>query len=127
MKQSTSPLDAGLRKVLAQQALISMATIAGFALLKDPAAALSSAFGAVGAIAMTALLALRIRNLDRRLRQSRTVSASTILPGVAVRLLLVSILFWFGISVLDLAPLPMLTAFALTYLGYVFNFIALKN
>lgn len=49
------------------------------------------------------------------------------LPGVALRLLLVLVFFWFGILVLDLAPLPMVTAFALAYLGYVFHLIALKN
>lgn len=113
--------------VLAQQALIAAATIAGFALFKGSPAALSAAFGAAGAVAMTTLLALRIKRLDRRLEQNKAVSTGTVMLGFAPRLLLVLIVFWLGISILDLAPLPMVVAFALVHLGYLFNFMKLKT
>ena len=120
-------LGVGLRAVLAQQALIAAAAVIGFALLQSPAAALSAAFGAAGAVAMSALLALRIRHLNRRLEQNKAVSIGTVMLGFAPRLLLVLILFWLGISVLGLAPLPMVVAFALVHLGYLANFIRLKH
>ncbi len=127
MKQPDATLNVGLRRVLAQQALIAAATIAGFALFKDPAAALPSAFGAAGAVMMTTLLALRIKRLNRRLEQNKAVSTGTVMLGFAPRLLLVLILFWLGISILDLAPLPMVIAFALVHLGYLLNIHKTEN
>lgn len=113
--------------MLSQQALIAAAAIAGFAFLQAPAAAIPAAFGAAGAILMSLLLALKINRLNRRLEQRKAVSAGTVMLGFAPRLLLVLLLFWLGIVVLELAPLPMVASFALVHLGYLLNTARLRT
>ncbi len=76
---------------------------------------------------MSALLAFKIKHLNRRLKQKKVVSVGTIMLGFAPRLLLVLIFFWLGISVFSLAPLPMVVTFALVHFGYLFNSLKLKH
>lgn len=99
----------------------------GFALLDTPAAALAAAYGAAGAVSVSMLLAHGIKTLDRRLEQNKDTGVSAALPGTALRLSLVLLFFWFGISTLKLAPLPMVATFSLLQLGYFFNFLKLKS
>ena len=117
-------MDIGLRAVLAQQALIAAVSIAGYALLQDQAAAQASAFGAVAALVMSALLAFKIKHLNKRLGQNKVVSVGTVMLGFAPRLLLVLVFFWLGLSILGFAPLPMIVTFALVHLGYLFNVVS---
>ena len=95
--------------------------VTGFAWFQQLPAALSSAFGAAVAVAMSVLLAFKIKRLDRRLQQNKAVGVGTVMIGLAPRLLLVLAAFWLGISILGLDPLPMTVAFALVHLGYLFN------
>jgi len=98
-----------------------------FALLQGRMAVLSAAFGGGGAVVMSGLLALRITYLNRRLEQNKAVTVATIMLGFAPRLLLVLMIFWAGLSVFGLAPLPMIITFALVHLGYLFNFLKFKT
>ena len=109
------------------QVLIAAVVVVGFALLQDLLAAVSSAFGAVAAIVMSALLAFKIKRLDRRLKQNKAVSVGTVMLGFAPWLLLILIIFLVGIQVFRLSPLPMVVAFALVHFGYLFNSIKLKR
>ncbi len=78
-------------------------------------------------MAMSALLAFKIKRLNRRLQQNKAVGIGTVMLGFAPRLLLVLIFFWFGISILNLTPLPLVAAFALVHFGYLFNFMKFKS
>ena len=124
---NADPLGTGFRTVLMHQVLIAAVVVVGFALLQDLLAAVSSAFGAVAAIVMSALLAFKIKCLDRRLKQNKAVSVGTVMLGFAPRLLLILIIFLVGIQVFRLSPLPMVVAFALVHFGYLFNSIKLKR
>ncbi len=76
---------------------------------------------------MSLLLAFKIQHLNRRLEQNKAVSVGTVMLGFAPRLLLILIFFWLGISILKLLPLPMVVAFALVHVGYLFRFLKLQH
>ena len=95
----------------------------GFAFLQTIQAALAAVFGSVSAIIMAALLAFEVSRLNRNIKAGKSVTAIAMIVGLAPRLVLVFVLFWIGLQLLELKPLPMVVGFALTYfIGYLLNY-----
>ena len=89
--------------------------------------ALAALYGGACAIVIMVWLAMRIQKmLARQSHQSDDSEASMnikmLLAGLLPRFLFIIAAFGVGIGVLELQAAPMVIAFALTYIAYIFSF-----
>lgn len=119
-------LKARVNKTLKLQLAIALVTAVGFAALYGMTAALAVLAGSSGALFLTWLLAVKMHRLQRQLEKGKPVTAPMVALGFAPRLMVVLGLFWIGLWLLRLPPVPMVAGFALTHLGYLLSFYNLK-
>jgi ATP synthase protein I len=104
-------LDTGIRRLLLYQVALVAVVSAAFLVIFSPLAAGSSWFGG-GIAAVNALLAARCARRDARARErTPQQSLAAVFLCVAQRFLVATLLFAFGLGVLQLSPLALLAGF----------------
>lgn len=125
MSYAADVLSKGIRRVLLSQLVLVLGVAAGsWILVGEPAgqfSALSALYG--GAITM-----LSTWWLGRRVQQSGAIaltqpqrSQMVLYAGALQRLVLTLVLLGLGLGWLDLAPVPLIVAFAAAQLGFLTN------
>lgn len=114
-------MDTGIRRLLLYQAILVAVTSAVFLAIFDSFAAVSAGFGGCIA-AVNALLLARCSRRDAQAVQ-RTPQQSLAAGYICVvqRFLLVALCFAFGLGVLKLEALALLTGFMIGQLVMIFN------
>lgn len=111
-------LNRGARRVLVTQALVTLLIAAGFGLMRGWSQALAALYGGMITILITGWLAWRLRRVTA---QTRGSALAVIFSSAAVRYAAVAAQVAIGIGILKLAPLPLLSAFAVTQFGFLVN------
>lgn len=102
--------------------MIAAVATAAFALWRDERAAFGAAYGGVAAVAISALLGMKIARWNDKITSGEAPHMASLALGFAPRFAAVLVAFWCGIGLLALPPAPMITAFAATYLAYLAGF-----
>ena len=110
-------LSRDLRRVLLAQVLLSLLIAGGFGFARGLPECLAALYGGTITILITAWLARRVR----RASETATPGAGLIViySSAVVRYAAVVVLVGAGIGLLKLAPLPLLSAFAVTQFGFL--------
>ncbi len=109
------------------QFVITLVIGIGFAMAQGVPAAFAALFGGGSAMVLTGLLAIKMYRLAQRLQENKMVASPMLALGFVPRLILVLGLFWIGLWLMELAPIPMVVGFALAHLGYLLNFYKLRH
>jgi hypothetical protein len=106
-----------LRRVLLTQALLTLMVAGGFGFARGLPESLAALYGGATTLLITAWLARRVR----RAGETATPGAGLIViySSAVVRYAAVVVLVGAGIGLLKLAPLPLLSAFAVTQFGFL--------
>src|SRR3970282_1645267 len=109
-------LSRDLRRVLSTQALLTLLVAGGFGFVRGLPESLAALYGGATTLLITAWLARR----GRRAGETATPGAGLIViySSAVVRYAAVVVLVGAGIGLLKLAPLPLLSAFAVTQVGF---------
>jgi len=118
-------LSQDLRRVLWAQGLLTVLIAGGFGFAHGLPELLAALYGGMTTILITAWLARRVR----RAGATATPAAGlmVIYSGAVVRYAAVVVLVGAGIGLLKLAPLPLLSAFAVTQFGFLAYWGSAKN
>lgn len=116
-----------INKVLVWQLTATLLIGGVFYLWLGLAEAQAGLFGGFAALLLSLLLAVLVRQLDKRLERNKKVHKGLLTLFFAPRLILTLGFFAFGIGVLNLAPLPMVGAFAVVYLVYWIDWGSVHN
>jgi len=106
-----------LRRVLLTQVLLTLLIAGGFGFARGLPESLAALYGGTTTILVTAWLARRVRHAG----EAATPGAGLIViySSAVVRYAAVVVLVGAGIGLLKLAPLPLLSAFAVTQFGFL--------
>jgi len=106
-----------LRRVLLTQVLLTLLVAGGFGFARGLPESLAALYGGATTLLITAWLARRVR----RAGETATPGAGLIViySSAVVRYAAVVVLVGAGIGLLKLAPLPLLSAFAVTQFGFL--------
>lgn len=113
------------RLVLQAQVFLTLLVAGGFGFAHGLLGALASLYGGAITILITGWLAWRVR----RVGQTHSPGASLIViySSVVVRYTSVVVLVGTGIGVLNLPPLPLLVAFAITQFGFLAGMLSSRD
>lgn len=101
-------------QVVFAQALLTLVMASGFWIVRDGGQALAALYGGGVTMVLTGWLAWRVRRAGGRDR-----SLGSIFSGSIARYALAALGIGAGIGLMGLAPLPLLSAFAVTQFGYL--------
>ncbi|HJW82010.1 MAG TPA: ATP synthase subunit I [Acidiferrobacterales bacterium] len=110
-------LSRDTRRVLLTQALLTLPIAGGFGLARGPSEALAALYGGAITILITGWLARRVRQAGQA--RSPGAGLAVIYSSAVLRYAAVIMLVGMGIGLLKLAPLPLLSAFAVTQFGFL--------
>jgi ATP synthase protein I len=113
------------RRVLQAQALMTVLIAGGFGFARGLPEALAALYGGAITMVITGWLARRVRRAGET--GSPGAGLVVIYSSAVVRYATVIVLVGAGIGLLKLAPLPLLSAFALTQFGFLANLSAPKG
>lgn len=105
------------RRILQAQLVLTLIIAGGFGLFRSLPEALAALYGGAITLLITGWLARRIRQAGQA--GSPGAGLVVIYAGTVVRYLAVMVLVGAGIGLLKLAPLPLLSAFAVTQFGFL--------
>ena len=106
----------GVRRVVLTQGALTLLAAAGFAVAAGWSEALAALYGGGVALLISAWQGWRLRRVGRAGGAATDVVALYI--GVIQRYAAVFVLLGLGLAVWRLAPLPLITAFAVAQFGY---------
>lgn len=109
-------MQSGIRNVIIAQVFLVAAAASIYFGWQGPGAGLAALFGGGIALLNSLLLAWRVRRADRVAPERVT---AVMFIGAAQRFALTIAGFALGIAVLELEPVPLIIAFAVTQLGFV--------
>ncbi len=113
------------RRVLWTQACLTLLIAGGFGLLRGVPEALAALYGGAITILITGWLARRVRQAGQT--SSPTAGLVVIYSSAVARYAVVIVLVGAGFGLLKLAPLPLLSAFAVTQFGFLVGMLAPKG
>jgi ATP synthase protein I len=112
----TDALRRDARRVLWTQVLLAAILALGFLAWRGAPAAAAALYGGMVTLLVTGWLAWRLRRVTARAPQA---SLGVIYSSALLRYVAVAGLIGVGLGVLRLAPLPLLSAFAVTQFGFL--------
>lgn len=121
MSVAVPTLQLSLRRILFIQALLTLVIAAVFMLIQGVAAAVAALYGGAITLLGTWWMARRVQFASDLAKDNPAHSSVVLYAGAALRFVFAVLALAFGLSLLKLSPLPLLTAFAMAYLGYVFG------
>ena len=121
MNNIASVVSRRANKLILFQALVGVLLSAGYMLLSGLTDALSAFYGSFVSMLVAILLKRRVVRATELAVTSPGRSMGTLYIGAAFRFLLVLVLLAFGLKVLGLLPVPMVSGFVAAQLAYVFN------
>lgn len=119
MTFADSKLQKSAIRVIVVQALTTAIVVAG-ALFYGLQPVLAAAYGGGLAMVVAFLSARWVYNAGKTVQKQPTIGAGAFYLAAGKRLLLTLLGFGIGFGVFKLLPVPLLLAFSLSYLGYVF-------
>lgn len=121
MGDAAGNLDHGIRRVVLSQALLALVVAAFFLFTRGGFEALSACYGGATAVMSSWWLGRRVRRSAELARADIRSGQISLYFGAVQRFVAVLVLLAVGIGALKLAPLPLIIAFAVAQLGFLFH------
>lgn len=121
MGYAAANLQQGIRRVVLTQTLLTLIVAIGFLFTLDMFHAVAACYGGAITVLSTWWLGRRLQLAGELALRDVKGGQISLYGGVALRFVTVLVLLGVGIGLLKLAPIPLITAFAVAQLGFLLN------